>query len=40
MDDSVVEVLDDSDVVEVEVDKENANVNASVAVVVPDRSGL
>ena len=38
MDDSVVEVLDDSDVVEVEVDKENANVNASVAVVVPDRS--
>ena len=38
MDDSVVEVLDDSDVVEVEVDKENANINASVAVVVPDRS--
>jgi len=37
MDDSVVEVLDDSDVVEVEVDKENANINASVAVVVPDR---
>jgi len=34
----VVEVLDDSDVVEVTADdKENASVNASVAVVAPDR---
>merc|ERR1719450_381505 len=41
MDDSVVEILDDSDVVEVASDdKENAskdNVNASVAVVLPDK---
>ena len=37
MDNSVVEILDDSDVVEVTDDKENASVNASVAVVAPDR---
>lgn len=38
MDNSVVEILDDSDVVEVTTDdKENASVNASVAVVAPDR---
>ena len=38
MDDSVVEILDDSDVVAVADDKENASVNnASVAVVAPDR---
>ena len=39
MDDSVIEILDDSEVVEVD-DKENAgkdSVNASVAVVLPDK---
>jgi len=33
----VVEILDDSDVLEVTSDKENAAVNASVAVVAPDK---